>query len=359
MKIGITGHTNIEKCFKKFTPKNGNVYNTKVYETIYNDIETVIKKIVKFKGVPLEDIIIVSGMARGIDEIFADFAVRNNLKLILSIPSSINWHMNRGPSRGIRAQAVNYKKFLNYENTIKINEVPKFYNGIQYKYVNMARNQNLIDESDLFLSFKIYDSVGTLDAINKSKLAKKYFGNIPDLKNQELIPKYNIKYSNGDIFNAKTHVIVNPVNTVGIMGNGLAKVFKDKYPEMFESYKKYCFTKDPNKKLTIGKLFLWKSDKYYILNFPTKIHWKDDSKLEYIEAGLIKLKHTYKKKNIKSIAFPKIGAGLGNLKWNDVEKLFYKHFEGEDLEIILYGPKTVDLNLNNNNIEENNFVRYN
>lgn len=121
---------------------------------------------------------------------------------------------------------------------------------------------------------------------------------------------------NGDIFNTECEYLVNPVNTVGVMGKGLALQFKEKFPENFNKYKKYCNSKD----FTVGKLLIITENDKKIINFPTKIHWKDKAKMKYILDGLEKLKLAIKKRNIKSIAMPKIGCGLGGLDWNMVFK---------------------------------------
>ena len=119
---------------------------------------------------------------------------------------------------------------------------------------------------------------------------------------------------NGDIFNSDCEYLVNPVNTVGVMGKGLALQFKEKFPENFNKYKKYCNSKD----FTVGKLLIITENDKNIINFPTKIHWKDKAKLKFIEDGLEKLKIAIEKRNIKSVAMPKIGCGLGELDWNTV-----------------------------------------
>ena len=119
---------------------------------------------------------------------------------------------------------------------------------------------------------------------------------------------------NGDIFSSECEYLVNPVNTMGVMGKGLALQFKEKFPENFNKYKKYCNSGD----LTVGKLLIISENNKKIINFPTKIHWKDNSKMKFIEDGLEKLKFAIKKHNIKSIAMPKIGCGLGGLDWNNV-----------------------------------------
>ena len=118
----------------------------------------------------------------------------------------------------------------------------------------------------------------------------------------------------GNIFNSSCEFLVNPVNCVGVMGKGLALEFKNKYPLNFEIYKKVC----DNASFNIGNLLIVPVDNKFIVNFPTKKHWRNKSDLEFIKIGLEELKVAIKDFNIKSIALPKLGCGLGGLDWNEV-----------------------------------------
>lgn len=118
----------------------------------------------------------------------------------------------------------------------------------------------------------------------------------------------------GNIFNSSCEYLVNPVNCVGVMGKGLALEFKNKYPLNFEIYKKAC----DNASFNIGNLLIVPVDNKFIVNFPTKKHWRNKSDLEFIKIGLEELKLAIKEFNIKSIALPKLGCGLGGLDWNEV-----------------------------------------
>lgn len=118
----------------------------------------------------------------------------------------------------------------------------------------------------------------------------------------------------GNIFNSSCEFLVNPVNCVGVMGKGLALEFKNKYPLNFEIYKKAC----DNASFNIGNLLIVPVDNKFIVNFPTKKHWRNKSDLEFIKIGLEELKVAIKDFNIKSIALPKLGCGLGGLDWNKV-----------------------------------------
>ena len=141
-----------------------------------------------------------------------------------------------------------------------------------------------------------------------------------------------IEYIEGDIFNSPAQVIVNTVNTVGVMGKGLALSFKQKYPEMFASYRSAC----EKRQLKTGKLMLWYAPDHWILLFPTKENWRNPSKLEYIENGLIKFTNTYAEKNITSVAFPKLGCGNGELNWDDVRPLMEKYLASLPIDIYIY-----------------------
>lgn len=101
----------------------------------------------------------------------------------------------------------------------------------------------------------------------------------------------NITFVKGNIFNTKAQTVVNTVNCVGVMGKGIALVYKLRYPKMFDIYKEYCH----QHLIGIGKLWIYKGDKNdpWVLNFPTKFHWKYPSKYEYVEKGLQKFVETY------------------------------------------------------------------
>lgn len=112
-----------------------------------------------------------------------------------------------------------------------------------------------------------------------------------------------ITYVEGDLFTSPAQVIVNAVNTDGVMGKGIALEYKKRYPKMFDQYRMYC---DKNQ-LEIGKLMIWHASDYWVLLFPTKKHWRNPSKLEYIEKGLIKFVNTY----AENILFRLHSQGLG------------------------------------------------
>ena len=142
-----------------------------------------------------------------------------------------------------------------------------------------------------------------------------------------------ITYVKIDLFESPAQVLVNTVNTVGVMGKGIAKRFKQTYPKMFEQYQKFC----ENKMLEVGKLWLYKSEHKWILNFPTKQHWRSPSKLEYIEKGLKKFVETYEEKGITSISFPLLGCGNGGLDWeNQVKPLMEQYLRPLPIEVFIH-----------------------
>lgn len=141
-----------------------------------------------------------------------------------------------------------------------------------------------------------------------------------------------LTYLKGDIFTSPAKVLVNTVNTVGVMGKGIALEFKKRYPEMFKLYQSKC----DDKSFDIGNLLLWKKDEKWVLLFPTKKHWRSPSKLSDIEKGLEKFAQNYDKLGIESIAFPKLGCGNGGLDWEDVKPIMEKHLKNLPIHIYIY-----------------------
>lgn len=141
-----------------------------------------------------------------------------------------------------------------------------------------------------------------------------------------------LSYLKGDLLSSPAQVLVNTVNIVGVMGKGIALQFKNKYSEMFKSYQQIC----EKHMLDIGKLYLWKSSEKWVLMFPTKKHWRNPSKIEYIESGLKKFVDNYERLGIESIAFPKLGCGNGNLDWNIVKPIMEKYLKPLPISVYIY-----------------------
>lgn len=156
-----------------------------------------------------------------------------------------------------------------------------------------------------------------------------------------------ITYVEESLFSSPAQTLVNTVNTVGVMGKGLASTFKTIYPEMFTEYARHCETGE----LTIGRLLLYRTPHKWVLNFPTKRHWRQPSRLEDIDAGLRTFRDTYAEHGVTSIAFPQLGCGNGGLDWEEqVRPLMERHLGPLPLEIFVYvnagaasGAEEVDL----------------
>lgn len=133
--------------------------------------------------------------------------------------------------------------------------------------------------------------------------------------------------SNGDIFNTKCEALVNPVNTKGVMGKGLALAFKNKYPAHFENYKRACQSGE----MTTDKVLAYQEiNGPMIICLATKTDWRDSSKIEYVSAGLDDLANQIKALGVRSIAIPKLGCGLGGLDWNRVRPLIVEKMSAID-----------------------------
>ena len=147
-----------------------------------------------------------------------------------------------------------------------------------------------------------------------------------------------ITYVYDDLFSSPAQVLVNTVNTVGVMGKGIAHTFKRMYPNMFKEYKARC----NSGQLTIGMLHLYKTPHKWILNFPTKKHWRGESTVDYIEAGLKEFMDIYDSEGIESVSFPMLGCGNGGLDWDSqVRPLMEKYLNSLpiDVHIHLYGSE--------------------
>ncbi|OAT46589.1 ADP-ribose 1-phosphate phophatase family protein [Proteus hauseri ATCC 700826] len=148
-----------------------------------------------------------------------------------------------------------------------------------------------------------------------------------------------IELTRGDLLKANTEAIVNAVNCVGVMGRGIALQFKKKWPDNFKAYALAC----KNKELQPGNMFIYEigqaTHPRFIVNFPTKRHWREASRIEDIETGLIALVDEIKQHNIKSIAIPPLGAGLGGLAWPVVYEKIKSTMEPLiDVHILIYAP---------------------
>lgn len=148
-----------------------------------------------------------------------------------------------------------------------------------------------------------------------------------------------IKFLKGDLLKADAHALVNTVNTVGVMGKGIALQFREAFPYNYKVYSQACKKNElePGKLLSVPDSNLLYGEKL-IVNFPTKKHWRQPSKYEYIKKGLIALRSLMEKENIKSIAIPPLGAGNGGLDWLKVKPMIVDALGDLPAEILIYEP---------------------
>ena len=147
-----------------------------------------------------------------------------------------------------------------------------------------------------------------------------------------------IDYVAGDLLKANTEALVNSVNSVGVMGRGVALEFKRRFPENFKAYKEACDWGE----VQPGRMFVFETGELipsYIVNFPTKRHWRGNSRLEDIQAGLAALVVEVEQREIRSIALPPLGCGLGGLDWQQVKRLIHVAFSAlPDVETAVFEP---------------------
>lgn len=150
-----------------------------------------------------------------------------------------------------------------------------------------------------------------------------------------------IIFKTGDLLQSNAEALVNTVNTVGVMGKGIALQFKEAFPNNYKAYAAAC----KRGELEPGKLFaMWDnnlhSGKKFIINFPTKVHWRHPSKYEYIEKGLDALKSLLIKEGVKSVAIPPLGSGNGGLDWEKVKPMILSKMGDLNLEVMVFEPNT-------------------
>ena len=148
-----------------------------------------------------------------------------------------------------------------------------------------------------------------------------------------------IQMRQGDLLRADADALVNAVNTVGVMGKGIALQFKQAYPGMFNSYKAACDAGE----VQVGRMHVVELGEAvkpkWIINFPTKRHWRQPSRIEDVEAGLTALVEEVRRLGITSIALPALGCGLGGLAWEDVRPRIEAAFADlPEVRVLLFEP---------------------
>ena len=141
-----------------------------------------------------------------------------------------------------------------------------------------------------------------------------------------------VRYNKGTVFNAGTEAIVNTVNCDGVMGAGIALEFGLRYPNMYKDYENKCKNGD----IYVGQVDFYEDESgITIVNFPTKIHFKFPSRIEWVESGLKAFVQSYMKYGVTSVAFPKLGTSRGGLDWNIVRPMMEKYLMPLDLDVCI------------------------
>lgn len=148
-----------------------------------------------------------------------------------------------------------------------------------------------------------------------------------------------IEYTRGNLLEADVEALVNTVNTVGVMGKGIALMFKEAFPENFTAYEAAC----KRQEVVTGRMFVTERDALlgprWIINFPTKQHWRARTRMEWIEEGLEDLKRVIREQGIRSVALPPLGCGNGGLKWEQVRPRIDAVLEGlAEVRVVVFEP---------------------
>lgn len=141
-----------------------------------------------------------------------------------------------------------------------------------------------------------------------------------------------LEYVSSNLFESPAQTLVNTVNTVGVMGKGIANDFRRLYPEMFEKYRAFC----EQGQFAVGQLYLYRTPHKWVLNFPTKQHWRNPSRVEWIEAGLKKFLASYSQYGITSVAFPQLGTGNGGLGWDVVRPVMERYLKQARIPVYVH-----------------------
>jgi O-acetyl-ADP-ribose deacetylase (regulator of RNase III) len=142
-----------------------------------------------------------------------------------------------------------------------------------------------------------------------------------------------LTYLTLNLFDSPAQTLVNTVNTVGVMGKGIAAVFKKLYPEMYQRYRRLC----QEGKLDVGMLYVYRTPNKIVVNFPTKKHWRQPSQVEYIETGLQKFVEYYTDYGISSVSLPQLGCGHGELDWEtQVQPVMERYLQNLPIPVYIH-----------------------
>jgi O-acetyl-ADP-ribose deacetylase (regulator of RNase III) len=148
-----------------------------------------------------------------------------------------------------------------------------------------------------------------------------------------------MRFIRGNLLEAEVEALVNAVNTVGVMGKGIALAFKQRFPENFTAYAAACGAGE----VQVGRMFVHRQTAgafpRWIINFPTKKHWRDPTRIEWVETGLVALAEVVRENQIRSIALPALGCGNGGLDWDRVRPKIEAAFSHlPEVEALVFEP---------------------
>lgn len=279
----------------------------------------------------------ISGMALGADTWWAAAAADAGLALWAYVPfeaQSVRWSEPERRVWGQMRAAAARQLVLGKEYDVRLLH---------------ARNDYMLRDADAVIA--VWDprktTGGTASAVSKARAAGQPLI-VVDLEAMrtriERAPaptaaRAVVRAAVGDLLADDAQMLVNPVNTDGVMGRGLALSFKERFPAMFADYRRACGRRE----LLAGMVRVWENPDpagpRFVANLATKAHWKDPSRLEWVRDGVAALAREIRARHVTSVAIPALGCGLGGLAWADVEQLIRSGVDGlEGLDVRLYAP---------------------
>lgn len=237
-----------------------------------------------------------------------------------------------GDCFGVDTLVQNYLADRHYLNVIVCHIGTRPRNNRGFKTHQVAGTRQT--DKDVYMGQKanyglaIWDGVSPGTAKNIARVKTK----VIDVSSS---PNQNLHFTTGNMFDVPTDIRINTVNCVGVMGAGVALAFKRRYPLMFAEYQRKCTAG----LIRPGQLHIWQSpDCERIVNFPTKRHWRDNSRYDDLEAGLIALKAFLADQGHVRVTLPALGCGHGRLNWNIVAAMISTHLHGLDAQITVFQP---------------------
>lgn len=237
-----------------------------------------------------------------------------------------------GDCFGVDTLVQDYLAYRQYRNVIvcHIGTRPRYNRGFQTHEVAGTRQT----DKDAYMAhtakygLAIWDGVSPGTAKNIGRVKTKVI-------KVSSSPTQNLHFTSGNMFDVPADIRINTVNCVGVMGAGVALAFKRRHPLMFSEYQRKCSAG----LIRPGQLHIWKSPEgERVVNFPTKRHWRDNSRYEDIEAGLIALKAFLIDQGPVHVTLPALGCGHGRLNWKVVAAMIGEHLQGLEAQITVFQP---------------------